>query len=453
MNIQQTNSKALDSSINNLDETISVSQLNRLAKTLLENNMPIFWIKGEISSLRTYSHVYFDLKDDAAKISCVIFAGTLKSIDFNLANGQQVEVRGKVTLYAQNGGYQINIERIRKVGVGALWEAYNRLIAKLKMEGLFDEQYKKSIPKFPTSVGVVTSKEGAVIRDVIATLKRRMPNIVIIIYHTLVQGSDASMQIAKAINTANVRHEVDVIIVCRGGGSLEDLWCFNDEIVAREVFTSRIPIISAIGHATDTTIIDFVADVRAPTPTAASEIVSKSRLEWYNLLQQLTNKLRNNFMYIYDSKYRLLDSYTKEIRYLNPLTQLKEKNTYLNQCIVNLAKAVQHGIYKNRNKLDTISMKLDCKKIKLGPSISQLKLYNQNLNAAMYRFLSSRRQKCNYLLAQLNLLNPENVLSRGYAIIKNSNGEIVYSSNDAADGEQINIILHGDNLKAIIDKS
>ncbi len=275
------------SNLEEYEESISVSQLNKLAKTLLENNMPIIWIKGEISGIRTYSHVYFDLKDEGAKVSCVVFAGLLKLIDFKLENGQQIEVRGKVTIYPQNGSYQINVERIRKVGMGELWEAYNRLLNKLKLEGLFDQQYKQKIPIFPKSIGVITSSVGAVIRDVVTTLKRRMPNIPIIVYHTAVQGTDAGMQIARAIKNANKRNEVEVLIVCRGGGSMEDLWCFNEEVVAREVFISKIPIISAVGHETDTTIIDFVADLRAPTPTAAAELVAKSKVEWDSLLTNL----------------------------------------------------------------------------------------------------------------------------------------------------------------------
>ena len=248
------------------DDTITVTQLNKLAKTLLENNMPVCWISGEISGVKTYSHIYFDLKDDAAKISCVMFASVLPLLDFKLENGLKVEIRGKVTIYPQNGSYQINVERIRRIGLGELWEAYNRLLVKLRTEGLFDSKNKKPIPVFPKSIGVVTSKEGAVIRDVITTLRRRMPNIPIVVYHTAVQGQDAAMQITKAIRTANIRAEVDVLIVCRGGGSMEDLWCFNEEVVVREVFASHIPIISAIGHETDTTIIDFVSDLAVSYP-------------------------------------------------------------------------------------------------------------------------------------------------------------------------------------------
>ena len=264
-------------------DVISVAQLNKMAKSALENTLPIVWVKGEISGLKRYSHLYFDLKDESAKISCVMFAKLAGMVDFEFENGTKVEVRGQVTIYPQNGSYQINVERMRKVGLGELWEAYNKLIIKLREEGLFEAKYKKNLPVMPKAIGVITSKEGAVIRDVITTLKRRTPHIPIVIYHSAVQGSDSAMQIAKAIRIANQRKDVEVLIVCRGGGSMEDLWSFNEEIVAREVFNSELPIISAIGHETDTTIIDFVADLRAPTPTAAAELVAQSHHEWcYN---------------------------------------------------------------------------------------------------------------------------------------------------------------------------
>ncbi len=390
-------------------ESISVSQLNKLAKTLLENNMPIFWIKGEISGLKIYNHAYFDLKDEGAKISCVVFIKTLHTIDFTLENGQQIEVRGRVTIYPQNGSYQINIERIRKVGMGELWEAYNRLLNKLKNEGLFDSKYKKLLPQFPQTIGVITSKEGAVIRDVVTTLKRRMPNIKIILYNTAVQGLDAGMQIARAIKIANQRNEVDVLIVCRGGGSMQDLWCFNEEVVAREVFNGHIPLVSAVGHETDTTIIDFVADLRAPTPTAAAELVAKSRQEWINLINKLHYQLENNLNGILNSKKQALDLYYSKLRLLNPLNQLKQR--------INLVKTC-------RIRLDN----------------------------GMRNILSSHTHQLVNLERQLHLLNPSNILSRGYAIVKNKTGSVVYGSDNVKNHERVELILRDDSVSAIIDK-
>lgn len=435
------------------DESISVSQLNKLAKTLLENNMPIIWIKGEISGIRTYSHVYFDLKDEGAKVSCVVFAGLLKLIDFKLENGQQIEVRGKVTIYPQNGSYQINVERMRKVGMGELWEAYHRLLNKLRLEGLFEPVHKQKIPVFPKSVGVITSSVGAVIRDVVTTLKRRMPNIPIIIYHTAVQGSDAGMQITKAIKIANKRREVDVLIVCRGGGSMEDLWCFNEEVVAREVFVSKIPIISAVGHETDTTIIDFVADLRAPTPTAAAELVAKSRAEWGNLLVNLHNKLYNNFTYIVDNSKKQLDLYIMQLKHLNPLNQLQEKHARLKNIIYRIRSAQDQLIYRRKNRLEMLCAKFLHNKINLEEYNVLLNNLSKRLNDSLTRALAVKHQQLLTSVRHLELVNPRNILSRGYAIVKNQNNQVVYSSKELKPRERLSIVLRDDEVGAIVDKN
>lgn len=391
------------------NESISVSQLNKLAKTLLENNMPVFWVKGEVSGLKFYNHAYFDLKDDNGKISCVIFARSLALADFKLENGQQIEVRGRVTIYPNNGSYQINVERIRQIGMGDLWEAYQRLIKKLSGEGLFEQIYKKQLPVFPVSVGLVTSKEGAVIKDVITTLRRRMANIKIIVYHTQVQGSDAGMQIARAIKTANIRNEVDVLIVCRGGGSLTDLWCFNEEVVAREVFASKIPIISAVGHETDTTIIDFVADLRAPTPTAAAELVAKSRLEWLNILNKLNYQLNNNFELVINNYKQRIDLCFAKLRLLNPENQLKEK-------------------------------------------INMVKNANSRLENSMKQILKHNLTKISGIERQLSLVNPTNILGRGYAIVKNKDGKLVTGGSLLKHHERISVIFSSYSVSAIVDK-
>lgn len=439
--------------LQNYEESISVSQLNKLAKTLLENNMPIIWIKGEISGIRMYSHVYFDLKDEGAKVSCVVFAGLLKLIDFKLDNGQQIEVRGKVTIYPQNGSYQINVERVRKVGIGQLWEAYNRLLNKLRTEGLFDQQYKQKIPIFPKSIGVITSSVGAVIRDVVTTLKRRMPNIPIIVYHTAVQGSDAGMQITKAIKIANMRKEVDVLIVCRGGGSMEDLWCFNEEVVAREVFISKIPIISAVGHETDTTIIDFVADLRAPTPTAAAELVAQSKAQWDGLIINLYNKLYNNFTYIVDSSKKQLDLYTMQLKHLNPLNQLQEKHSRLQNRVYRMRSSLNQLISCRQNRFDMFCTRLLRSKINQDGYNIRLDSLSKRLKNSISSILAI---KAGQLLAQsrhLELVNPKNILSRGYAIVKSSSKKVVYSSDDLQDHERIYIILRDDQINAVVDKN
>ncbi len=400
---------SLDTSLSLENESISVSQLNKLAKSLLENNMPVFWVKGEVSGLKIYNHAYFDLKDEGGKISCVIFARSLALAEFKLDNGQQIEVRGRVTIYQANGSYQINVERIRMLGVGDLWEAYQRLVNKLTSEGLFDKRYKKPLPTFPQTIGLITSKEGAVIKDVITTLKRRMPNITIIVYHTLVQGVEAGMQIAKTIRIANSRNEVDVLIVCRGGGSINDLWAFNEEVVAREVFASSIPLISAVGHETDTTIIDFVADLRAPTPTAAAELVARSRDEWITLIHKLKLSLDNQTELILNNYRQRIDLYLAKLKALNPQNRLRERANIL-------------------------------------------KSLHMRLNTSFRQLIKDRQNSLIGLQREMDLLNPTNILSRGYAIIKNKQGNVVFGSKDVANSERISILFSEDIVSAIIDK-
>lgn len=434
------------------DESITVSQLNKLAKSLLENNMPICWIKGEISGVKTYSHVYFDLKDESAKISCVMFSSFFSALDFKLENGLKIEVRGKVTLYPTNGSYQINVERIRQVGMGELWEAYHKLLLKLREEGIFDAIHKKLIPVFPRKIGVITSKEGSVIRDVITTLKRRMPNIPIIVYHTAVQGQDAAMQISKAIRHANRRMDADVLIVCRGGGSQEDLWCFNEEVVAREVFASNIPIISAVGHETDTTIIDYVSDLRAPTPTAAAELVAKGIIEWNMQISKLHIQLVHRFEYIMNDRKQKLDLYYRQLRILNPINQLREKGMKVYTLESKLFSLMDKVIGKNKAKLSLLQTKLDPKKLNLSIHNNRLNHLVERLNLGLMNKVRTIKHKLVSLSTQLDLLNPHNVLNRGYAIARNVDGKIIYSSKDVRHHQRIEIVLKDDVLSAIIDK-
>lgn len=434
------------------DDVISVSQLNKMAKSVLENHLPIMWIKGEISGLKTYAHLYFDLKDESAKISCVMFAKLAGLLDFQLENGAQVEVRGRVTLYPQNGSYQINVERVRQVGLGELWEAYNKLIIKLREEGLFEQKYKKIIPVFPKAIGVVTSKEGSVIRDVITTLKRRMPNIPVIIYHSAVQGQDASMQITKAIRTANQRNEVDVLIVCRGGGSMQDLWCFNEEIVAREVFSSHLPIISAVGHETDTTIIDFVSDLRAPTPTAAAELVAKSSEEWRDIIERLQFNLSYKIDAIINNNQQRLDLAVAHLKAVNPLYKLKEQQQVIKQLESKLISVFDYKIQKERWKLDLYVSKL--KQIRLDTKSSRANLHKVEvrLQQVMQNYLLVKKRQLSLNQNSLNLLNPETILQRGYAIIQDSSGKVIQSIKQAKHHAKVQISLSDGKVSAIIDR-
>ena len=442
--------------INNVNdlsnETITVTQLNKLAKSLLENNMPICWIQGEVSGVKTYSHIYFDLKDETAKISCVLFANILSTLNFKLENGMKIEVRGKITLYPQNGSYQINVERARQVGMGELWEAYHRLLNKLKLEGLFDNKHKKLIPNFPNAIGVVTSKEGAVIRDVITTLRRRMPNIPIIIYHTSVQGNDAAMQITKAIQIANQRNEVDVLIVCRGGGSMQDLWCFNQEVVAREIFNSQIPIISAVGHETDTTIIDYVSDLRAPTPTGAAELVATSKQEWLNQLNNLNLKLNRIMQNIINEIKQKVDIYFKQLKILSPINQFRDKMLRINYFQQKLLTAIKNVLNNNLLLLSIFSDKLDARSLRIVDKYNCIKLLSERLKRSTINNLRKNNDKLVSISKHLELVNPHNILNRGYAIVMTQNDEVISSGTETNHNQKLQIIFKDDKLDVLVDK-
>ncbi|MDP2706636.1 MAG: exodeoxyribonuclease VII large subunit, partial [Burkholderiales bacterium] len=272
---------------------ISVAELNRLAKELIEQNLPLMWVAGEISNFTRAAsgHCYFSLKDAQAQVRCVMFRHRMQLQDWKPENGMQVEVRACPSFYEQRGEFQLNVEAMRRSGLGALYEAFEKLKARLQAEGLFDAAAKQPLPRFPRAIGVVTSLQAAALRDVLTTLRRRMAAIPVIVYPTPVQGAGAGAQIAAAIGGADARAECDVLIVCRGGGSIEDLWAFNEEVVARAIHACRLPVVSGVGHETDFTIADFVADARAPTPTAAAQMASPDRDDLRQDLSHLYQRL------------------------------------------------------------------------------------------------------------------------------------------------------------------
>ncbi len=258
---------------------LSVRELNLAAKQLIEGGLPLLWVRGEISNFVSAAsgHWYFSLKDEAAQVRCVMFRHKSQYLDFKPANGMQVEVLALATLYEARGDFQLTLEKMRPAGLGALYEAFERLKAKLEGEGLFDAERKRDLPLLPKQIGIVTSLQAAALRDVLRTLANRMPSVPVLLYPVPVQGEGAGQKIAQAIRTASQRAECDVLIVCRGGGSIEDLWAFNEEVVARAIAASHIPVVSGVGHETDFTIADFVADLRAATPTAAAQAVVPDR--------------------------------------------------------------------------------------------------------------------------------------------------------------------------------
>ena len=307
--------------------SISVSELNALAKALLEDHLAGLWIAGEVSNLTRAAsgHYYFSLKDSRAQVRCAMFKGAAARLAKPLKEGDHIEVAGKISIYEARGEFQITVNEVRLKGLGQLYEAYERLKAQLQAEGAFAAERKKPLPARAQCIGIVTSLAAAALRDVVTTLKRRAPEIPVIVYPTAVQGSGSEFQIAQAIKTASQRAECDVLIVCRGGGSIEDLWAFNEEPVVRAIEACAIPVVSGVGHETDFTLADFVADVRAPTPTGAAELVSPNRQESLHRLAQAKGRLKTVLEQRYFDASQKLDWLARQIRH--PRQKLDEQRT------------------------------------------------------------------------------------------------------------------------------
>lgn len=391
-------------------KVITVSELNRMARNVLEQSFPLFWVSGEVSNFTRAAsgHWYFSLKDAGAQVRCVMFKGRNSYVDFMPREGDKIEARCTVTLYEARGDFQLTVEFVQRAGLGALFEAFEKLKNKLTLEGLFDKSTKLPIPKHPKQIGIITSADAAALRDVLTTLRRRMPNIPVIIYPTPVQGKGAAQLIANAINTANERAECDVLIISRGGGSIEDLWQFNEEIVARAIAECAIPTISGVGHETDFTICDFVADMRAATPTAAAELAVPSRDALLNSLRQLTLHLTKNMQFSLNQRAQSLDYHAR--RLISPSQQVDQKKMQLAQMVYRLQNAINQPLKLRQNTLLRLS---------------------QNLQH----------------------LNPQAVLTRGYAFVQNKAGTIISASQQLHSGDEVTMTFGVGSADATINKT
>lgn len=389
-------------------QILSVSALNRLARDVLQANFPLFWVSGEISNLTRAAsgHWYFSLKDASAQVRCVMFKGRNSFVDFMPRDGDKVEAHATVTLYEARGDFQLTVSFLRQAGLGDLFEAFAQLKRKLQNEGLFDVSRKQPIPDYAKTIGIVTSPDAAALRDVLTTLKRRNPNILVIIYPTPVQGKSAAEKIADAINLANVRQEVDTLIICRGGGSIEDLWQFNEEIVARAIAACCIPTISGVGHETDFTICDFVADVRAATPTAAAEMACQDSSQLKQQLSILAQQLHRQMQFT-----------------LNQLSQ----------------------------RLDFLAQRLISPTQKLSNQIDHVQQLQNRLQYAVKQILQHQQQHYKQLKSSIEQLSPQAVLARGYAIVSHDN-KAVTDSAQLQLGQPVHIQLHIGEAQANITK-
>ncbi|WP_019140341.1 exodeoxyribonuclease VII large subunit [Noviherbaspirillum massiliense] len=409
---------------------LTVSALNQAVANMLERSFPLAWVSGEISNFTRAAsgHWYFTLKDNAAQVRAVMFRGRAQYAGFTPREGDKVEVRALVTLYAPRGDYQLNVEAIRRAGVGNLYEAFLQLKEKLNAEGLFDPASKRAPPVFARTIGIVTSPQAAALRDVLTTLRRRAPHVQVILYPAPVQGEGSAQKIAQAITTASARAECDVLLVCRGGGSIEDLWSFNEEVVARAIAGCAIPVISGVGHETDFTIADFAADLRAPTPTAAAEMAATPRVNWLAALEAHADDLTRAIRRRLADTSQTLDWLSR--RLVSPSTYIAHERLKLRELQTRLAHATRTPLSQARFALTHLQTRLAARLPDTRARRVLLADNGRRMASHMTHHLERRRQALSALAAQLELLNPQRTLERGYAMVTDAKGRLVRAPKD-----------------------
>ncbi|EFJ2907541.1 exodeoxyribonuclease VII large subunit [Escherichia coli] len=407
----------------------TVSRLNQTVRLLLEHEIGQVWISGEISNFTqpASGHWYFTLKDDTGQVRCAMFRNSNRRITFRPQHGQQVLVRANITLYEPRGDYQIIVESMQPAGEGLLQQKYEQLKAKLQAEGLFELQYKKSLPSPAHCVGVLTSKTGAALHDILHVLKRRDPSLPVIIYPTAVQGDDAPGQIVRAIELANKRNECDVLIVGRGGGSLEDLWSFNDERVARAIFASRIPVVSAVGHETDVTIADFIADLRAPTPSAAAEMVSRNQQELLRQIQSVQQRLGMAMDYFLANRTRRLTLLHHRLQQQHPQLRLARQQTALERLQQRMNLAIDSQIKRTNKRQVRLLQRLNQQtpQPRIHRVQSRIQHLEHRLAEHVHSRLSAMRKRFGNAVTHLEAVSPLSTLARGYSVTTVTDGKVL----------------------------
>ena len=440
-------------SISMTPAVLTVSELNRHAKAVLEQTFPLLWVGGEISNFTraTSGHWYFTLKDGQAQVRCAMFRHKSQYIDFKPENGMHVEVRALVTLYEARGEYQLSVESMRRAGLGALFAAFEKLKAKLAEEGLFEELRKQSLPAFPRRIGIVTSPAAAALRDVLTTLRRRMPNIPVVLYPTPVQGEGAGQKIAQALQLADSRNECDVLILCRGGGSIEDLWAFNEEVVARAIAASTIPVVSGVGHETDVTIADFVADRRAATPTAAAELATPHRADLRQRLDALQARLSRQTARDLEQRMQHVDYLAR--RLVHPGTRIEAQLQHLNHLRQRQQQAASRLLEQQEWRVQRLANRLANNAPAPQMLLARQLQLGQRLELAMGQLLQHHQATLQRFAASLQHLNPEAVLERGFSMVRSSSGKLVRNSADIALHEELSITFaHGSASASVTHK-
>lgn len=429
----------------------SVSDINRLIKGKIESHFKTVWIQAEISNFKAHSsgHYYFSLKDESSQISAVMFKGLNSKLKFRPESGMEVVVQGKVTVYEPRGNYQVFCQQMEPVGAGALQKAFEQLKLKLQKEGLFSQETKKPLPLFPQSIGVVTSPTGAAIQDILNVLGRRCRSAQVTVIPARVQGDTSAQEVARAIEQANQVGGFDVLIVGRGGGSLEDLWCFNEEVVARAIYASEIPIISAVGHEVDFSISDFVADLRAPTPSAAAEVVAKSGDE---LLDKIKN-FQGRLLRAQKQKIRALNEQAGFLakRLVDPKRRLEDLSIQCDDLLQRLQNSMVRNIKQFQMSLDLLFEKIKDPREGLKLRGQKIEHLNQRLNGLMQQSVQTKKQNLKRSMGLLNSLSPLAVVERGFSITYKDK-EIIREAQQVEPGDQLDLQLSKGALRVSVEK-
>ena len=443
----------VENQLDNTQEIISVSEINKRAKSILEENFPFVWIQGEVSNFFSAAsgHWYFSLKDESSEIRCAMFTNKNHHITFEPKDGDHLVLNGTLSIFEGRGQYQIIVEHIELAGEGALLKAFEELKKKLQLEGLFDDSIKRQLPAYPKNIAVVTSPDGAVIQDIINVLDRRSPFLDLTVVPTLVQGEKAAPLICDALNKVGKLKNIDVVILARGGGSIEDLWAFNNEEVARAIVNCPTPIISAIGHETDFTISDFVSDLRAPTPSIAAEIISQPYSELIETLEGYQNYISRSVISQIDLQRTQITNLIKRIRHPgDKLREISQKLDYIETTLIqNINQEI--SFKKNGLNLKDLSLQQNSPQNK----VKEAKVYLQNASKDLLKALKLEIERKSAVLAEivttLQAVSPLSVLSRGYSIISTEpDGKILSSSNQVEIGQSISAILSKGSIKAEI---
>lgn len=431
-----------------LDQTTyTVSDLTELISEYL-TTVPAFrniWVEGELSNFRRPSsgHLYFTLKDAGAQISCVMFRSRASGLRFPPSDGDQVRVHGSLSVYKRSGQYQLNADRMVAAGTGVLQQAFERLKLALEQEGLFEAEHKRALPLFPQRIGVVTSSTGAAIRDILNILNRRYPNVEILLYPVLVQGEGAAPQISQAIRSFNAWNNVDVLIVGRGGGSLEDLWAFNEEIVARSIFASHIPVISAVGHETDFTLADYVADQRAPTPSAAAEVVVPNRYELLHRLQSVQQQLASQVAYHLDRAESRHQQLRQQLKACSKLEDIRQLCQHVDGLQLRAERATQNSLSREKQNLVLAQTRLEHHSplAAIQEAQTQAKHSRARLQSLALTTVSEERVRLEKAQLRLETLDPLKILQRGYGFCSDDSGSPITSTHQLDLGDIVQIEL------------